>query len=146
MNEADEQNVKLFKAREDTSKAFEPAEQALDLVAALVHRAVVFPGLEAVRLGRNDRDESEVQRELTGLCALVGPIHQQMHRPRGLAQSAQQLAPLGRVVRLPRRQGERYGRSSIRGNHMNLGGPSAARSPDGLWTVFLAHRSRRDEP
>ncbi len=32
---------------------------------------------------------------------------------------------------------ERYGRSSIRGNHMNLGGPAAAGLADGLRAVFF---------
>src|ERR1700761_2164512 len=35
------------------------------------------------------------------------------------------------------RQGEGYGRSSIRGNQMNLGVPSAARLADGLRSVFF---------
>ncbi len=34
-------------------------------------------------------------------------------------------------------QGKRYGRASIRGNHMNLGGPSAPGFADGLWAVFF---------
>ena len=40
-------------------------------------------------------------------------------------------------MRLARGEGERYGRSSIRGNHMNLGGPSAAGLADGLGAVFF---------
>jgi hypothetical protein len=35
------------------------------------------------------------------------------------------------------RQCEDYSRSSIRGNHMNLGVPSAAGFSNGLWSVFF---------
>jgi hypothetical protein len=66
-----------------------------------------------------------------------GPVHQQMQRPRGVTQIAQQLATLGCVVGLAGRQRKRYGRSSIRGNHMNLGGPSCAGLADGLGAVFF---------
>ena len=34
-------------------------------------------------------------------------------------------------------KGEGHGRSSICGNHMNLGGPAATRLSDGLWSVFF---------
>ena len=47
-------------------------------------------------------------------------------------------------MRLTGRQAERHGRSSIRGNHMNLGVPSASGLADGLPAVFLEHRSHRD--
>ena len=60
-----------------------------------------------------------------------------MERPRRLAQTAEQLATFGRVVGLARGQRKGYGRSSIRGNHMNLGGPSAAGLADGLRAVFF---------
>ena len=36
-----------------------------------------------------------------------------------------------------RERGERYGCSSIRGNHMNLGGPTASGLADGLGSVFF---------
>ena len=48
-----------------------------------------------------------------------------------------------RVMRLARRQRECYGRSSICGNHMNLGGPTASRqapSPGGLILERPSHR------
>ncbi len=38
----------------------------------------------------------------------------------------QQGSSLRRVMGIARRESEGYGRSSIRGNQMNLGGPSAA--------------------
>ena len=42
-----------------------------------------------------------------------------------------------RIVIIARRQRECYGRSSIRGNHMNLGVPSAAGLANGLRSVFF---------
>ena len=52
-------------------------------------------------------------------------------------QTAEQLAALRGVVRLAGREREGYRRASICGNHMNLGGPSAARFADRLRTVFF---------
>ena len=49
----------------------------------------------------------------------------------------EQLAALRCVVGLSRGKGEGHGRSSICGNHMNLGGPAATRLSDGLWPVFF---------
>ena len=60
-----------------------------------------------------------------------------MKRPIRRAQAAEQCAPGRCIVRLARRQGKRYGRSSIRGNHMNLGGPPASGFADGLGAVFF---------
>ena len=45
------------------------------------------------------------------------------------------LAISGRIVGLSRREAERHGCSSIRGNHMNLGGPTATGLADG--SVFF---------
>ena len=44
-----------------------------------------------------------------------------------LTKAIQQLAPFRSVVGLSRRERERDGGSSIRGDHMNPGGPAAAR-------------------
>ena len=49
----------------------------------------------------------------------------------------QQLTSLGRIMGLAWGQGKRYGRSSIRGNQMNLGGPSAPGLTNGLRAVFF---------
>ena len=53
------------------------------------------------------------------------------------AQVLQQGSADRRVVRLAGREAEGDGRSSICGNHMNLGGPAAARTSDGLGAVFF---------
>ena len=81
--------------------------------------------------------EAEIERKLPSLLALVCPVHDEMDGPWRLAEPLQQLAAFGSVMRLAWRQRERYGRSSIRGNHMNLGGPSCARLADGLGAVFF---------
>ena len=55
-----------------------------------------------------------------------------------MAQLAQELAAFGRVVGLAGGQPTRYGRASIPGHQMNLGGPSRAGLADGVRAVFLA--------
>ena len=69
-------DVELFKAREDAAETLEPPEEALDFIALLVQSAVVFPGFDAIRLGRNNRNHAQIEHELPGLVVLVGPIHQ----------------------------------------------------------------------
>ena len=137
VEEAEEEDIEFLEAGEDSAEAFEPPEEPLDFVALFVESAVVFPGLDAVGLWRNDRDHAQAEHQLPGFVALVGAIHQQRqafpHRP----QFRQQGATFGSIVRMAGRQGEGYGRSSIRGNQMNLGVPSAARLADGLRSVFF---------
>ncbi len=119
-------------AREDPAITLEPAKQALDLIATLVHLAV------DARLYRwHHWNETQIQCQLPCLVAFVGTVHQQMHRPAGRPKTAEQAPAFGCVVRLPRREAERHGRSSIRGNHMNLGVPSPSGFSDGLRTVFF---------
>ena len=77
------------------------------------------------RLRWYDRDEPQVQCQLPGLLAFVGAVHQQVNRPTELAQTLQEGTALGRIVRLAWREREGDGGSSIRGNQMNLGSPSA---------------------
>ena len=138
MNEGHKHHVEFLESGEDAPEALEPAKQALDLVAALVHLAVVLPGRDPIRLRGHDRDETQVQCQLPGLFALVGSVHQQMNRPTGLAQTLQERAALGRIVCLAWREREGDGGSSIRGNQMNLGCPSAAGLSNGLRTVFFS--------
>ena len=47
-NECFEHDVEFFKAREDASKAFEPAEQTFNLISAFVNLFVVLPRVQAV--------------------------------------------------------------------------------------------------
>ena len=75
VEESEEQNVEFLEAGEDSTEAFEAAEESLNLVALLVERAVILPWLDAVGLGRNDRDHAEAKHQLSGFVAFVGPIH-----------------------------------------------------------------------
>src|SRR5208337_118242 len=68
---------------------------------------------------------------------LVGSIHEQVQRSGQRPEAAQKIASGLGVGGLARRKREGYGRSSIRGNHMNLGGPSAPGFSDGLGSVFF---------
>ncbi len=63
-----------------------------------------------------------------------------------LTQAIQQLTSFWSVVGLSRGEREGDSRSSIRGNHMNLGGPASTGFADGLGAVFLTPRSRQDGP
>ena len=138
MNECHKHHVELLESREDAPESLETAKQAFDLVAPLVHLAIVLPGRDSIRLRWHDRDETQVQCQLPGLLAFVGTVHQQMDRPTGLAQTVQERAALGRIVRLAWRECEGDGGSSIRGNQMNLGSPSAAGLSNGLLAVFFS--------
>ena len=146
VEEAEEEDIEFLEAGKDSAEAFESSEEPLDFIALLVESAVVFPGLDAVGLWRNDRDHAQAEHQLPGFITLVGAIHQQRqafwHRP----QFRQQGATFGSIVRMAGRQREGYGRSSIRGNQMNLGVPSAPRLADGLRSVFLERPSRPDAP
>ena len=79
----------------------------------------------------------QIKGQLAGLIALVGPVHQQVRSRALWPKTGQQFSSFRRVVGLPRGERDRYGGSSIRGNHMNLGGPTASGLADGLWSVFL---------
>ena len=85
VEEAEEEDIEFLEAGEDSAEAFEPPEEPLDFVALFVESAVVFPGLDAVGLWRNDRDHAQAEHQLPGFVALVGAIHQQRqafpHRP-----------------------------------------------------------------
>lgn len=98
VDKSDKHDVELFEPREDAAKALEPAKQPFDLVAPLVHGAVVCPRRGPVLLGWHHGDQAEVKRQLPSLVAFVRPVHQQVQRPRSVAQPPQEFAPLGRVV------------------------------------------------
>src|ERR687891_35051 len=87
-------------------KPFEPAEQALDLVAPAIEVAVVGPRAEAVGVGRHDRLEAELQHQLPGLVAFIGPVHYDRHAIGSPLPGGQELASFGGVVGVSRRQGE----------------------------------------
>ena len=130
VEEAEEEDIEFLEAGEDSAEAFESPEESLNFVALLVASAVVFPGLDAVGLWWNDRDHAQAKHQLPGFVAFVGAIHQQRltfpHRP----QFRQQGATFGSMVSMAGRQGEGYGRSSIRGNQMNW---CSIRPGNGRW-------------
>ncbi len=137
MKEGEEHDVEFIETGEDTPKTLESAEEPLDFVPAAVEHAVVFPRLQAVALGRHDGNPPKIQSQLAGLVVLVGTVHQQRQRRGQRPQAGEQIAALRGVVRLAGRERKRYRRSSIRGNQMNLGGPSTAGFADRLRTVFF---------
>ena len=83
---------------------------------------------------------------MPGFIAFVSAVHDQMAARWGLAHGQQQGAPFRRVGLLARGQAQAQGAASICGNQMNLGGPAAAGFADGLRSVFLKPRCRRDAP
>src|SRR5258708_37440924 len=137
VEEAKEEHVERLEAGEDSAEALEATEQPLDLVAVLVEGSVVVPGLDTIGLGRNHRNHAQVEHELSGLIAFIGSIHQHGQAFGHSREFPKQLPSLGCIMGIARRQSEGYGRSSIRGNHMNLGVPSAPGLADGLWSVFF---------
>src|SRR6185312_5345181 len=88
VDETNEYDVELLEPREDASEALASTEQPFNLVAPLVHCSVVFPRRDSILLGRNDRDKSKIEGQLPRLVAFVCPVHQQVQRPRCLAQVA----------------------------------------------------------
>ena len=140
-NEAQERHkhdIELVEATEDAPEALEPAEQPLDLVATSVPGLAVRPGIDARRFRRHHRGEAEFKGELAGFIAFVRTIHDQATPARQTRERLHQLAAGRRIVRVSRGERERQSRSSIRGNHMNFGGPSASRLADGLRSVFFS--------
>ena len=137
VEEGEEHHVELVEAGEDSAESLEPVEESLDLVAAAIEYSIELPRLQAGTLGRHDGNPSEIQSQLACLIVLIGAVHEQRQRLGQWPQTAQQLAAMLGVVSLAGRESERYRRSSICGNHMNLGGPSAAGFADRLRTVFF---------
>jgi hypothetical protein len=70
----------MYKGKKHQVKFIEPSEESakktLDLVAATVHGPIVVPSVDAVSLGRNDRDTAKIKRQLPRFVAFVGPIHE----------------------------------------------------------------------
>lgn len=117
----------------------------LNFIPAFIHFPIIFPWLKAIAFGRYDGNETQVERELPCFVTLIRLIHYEVQWPIGRSQALQQGAPFRRVACLAGRQRERYGCSSIRGNHMNLGSPSATGFSNRLWSVFLMRRYHQDK-
>src|SRR5260370_7233950 len=77
----------------------------------------------------------------TPVVMLIGPrqcVHQHGQAFGHSREFPKQLPSLGCIMGIARRQSEGYGRSSIRGTHMNLGVPSAPALAHTLWPLFFA--------
>ena len=57
IDEGDKHHVEFLKSRENASESLQSPEQSLDFVAPLVHRAIVFPGIDSIALGRSHGNE-----------------------------------------------------------------------------------------
>ena len=88
--------------------------QTFDFVAPLVYLPVVHPGFPPGLEWRNDGCEAEVECQLA--CRVPFPVHHQRRSGALVTETAQQLAPLRRVVRLSGGEREGHGRPGIRGN------------------------------
>ena len=137
VDEGDEHDIQFVESREDAPEAFETTEQPFHFVSAFVHFPIVFPRFKAVALWRNNRDETQVQCELSCLVAFICLVHQQVQWPIGRPKALKQGSPLRCITGLSGRKRECYGCSSIRGNHMNRGGPSGPALADSLRSVFF---------
>ena len=76
----------LFAAGEHPAKAFEATKEPLDLVAPLVNRLVVLPGVKALLAWWHDRGEPQRCGQCAGLAAFISAIHEQMHGTPGRPQ------------------------------------------------------------
>ena len=137
VDESSEHHIEFLETREDAAEALESAEESFDFVAAAIHGLVVFPRRKPVAFRRHDRGEPQIQSQLAHLVPFVGAIHDEMASLGHRLPGPQQVAPLGRVSRLSRRQGKTQGAASIRGHQMNFGAPPAAALSDGLRAVFF---------
>lgn len=136
--ECHEHDIEFVEATEDPAKTFEPAEQPLDFIATPI------PGfLDSLRLNTpwvrwNNRNEPQIESQLSGLVALVCGVHDQSAALGKSREGTHQIAARRCVTRLAWRQGERDGAPSIRGNHTNFGCPSTSGATDGLRAVFFS--------
>ena len=138
IDEGDEHYIQFVESREDAPEAFKTAEQSFHFVSAFVHFPIVFPRFKAIALWRNNGNETQIQRQLPCLIAFVGLVHPQVQWPIGWPKALEQGSPLRCITGLSGRKLECYGRSSIRGNHMNLGSPSGSALADSLGSFFNA--------
>ncbi|KVE85896.1 hypothetical protein WI99_16300 [Burkholderia cepacia] len=84
--------------REDATKALQSTEQPPDFVATFVQLPVALPRLNVRAQRRNDGDEAEIERELSGFVAFVRLVHQQVQRPIRRFQTFEQCSSVRRVA------------------------------------------------
>jgi len=137
VDEAQEDHIEFLEAREDAAEALQSAKQPLHLVAFAVHRLVELPRLQTIGTGWHDRNVAKIEHQLQGGVVVVSGVHDQVQGRRQRSDAGQKFAAVDRVGGLAGREREGYSGSSIRGNQMNLGGPSASGFADGLPAVFF---------
>ena len=74
MDEAEEDEVELVVAGSDPTEALEPAEEALDLVAAAIKGAVVGLGRVAAIGRRDDGAIAQLPNGLADLVIVIGAV------------------------------------------------------------------------
>ncbi|KVQ31636.1 hypothetical protein WK78_22555 [Burkholderia cepacia] len=84
--------------REDATKTLQSTERPPDFVATFVQLPVVLPRLNVRAQRRNDGDEAEIERELSGFVAFVRLVHQQVQRPIRRFQTFEQCSSVRRVA------------------------------------------------
>ncbi|KUY67893.1 hypothetical protein WI27_33770 [Burkholderia cepacia] len=84
--------------REDATKTLQSTERPPDFVATFVQLPVVLPRLNVCAQRRNDGDEAEIERELSGFGAFVRLVHQQVQRPIRRFQTFEQCSSVRRVA------------------------------------------------
>lgn len=75
VHECAEHHIQLVEPGEDPAEALASTKQPFDLVAAVVECLVEAPRMPSTIQGWNDGTESQVQRELTSVVALVRTVH-----------------------------------------------------------------------
>jgi hypothetical protein len=85
-----------------------------------------LPRFQTIEAGRHHRDVAKIQHQLQGGVVVLGGIQDQVQGRGQGSNAGQPFAAFPRSRGLTGGESEGYGRSSNRGNHMNLGGPSAA--------------------
>src|SRR5208282_6714446 len=133
----EEDDVEFLKSGEYATEALQSAEDPFYFVALLVEFTIILPGIKVVGFGRNHWNHAEIEHQLSRFIALIGFIHEHWKAFWHWAKILQQRPAFWRIMRVSRRKGEDYGRSSIRGNHMNFGVPSAAGFADSLGAIFF---------
>ena len=83
----------VFEAREDASESLESAEEPFDLIALFIEGAAIGPGLDAIGLGRNERDHAQAEYKLARFIALVGATHH-IGKPSGIGSREHSKRPL----------------------------------------------------
>ena len=137
VNEAREDYIEFLESREDAAKALQSAKEPLHFVAFAIHGLVQLPRLETIGAGWHDRDVAEIEHQLQGGVVVVGGVHDQVQGRGQRSDARQKFAAMHCVRSLAGGEREGYSGSSIRGNQMNLGGPSATGFADGLLAVFF---------